>query len=190
MNLINVKRIGRRNNNMQWFKVPPKIYFERNSLRYLGEMDGIGRVSIVTDKTMVALGFVRKVTDILNARPGGVSLQIIDNVEPNPELHTVRAGAALMRDFRPDTIIALGGGSPMDAAKIMWLMYERPEVEFGDTKEKFFDIRKRAYTFPSLGEKAKLVAVPTTSGTGSEVTPSPSSPTRRWPASTHWPTTR
>ncbi|MFJ5810098.1 bifunctional acetaldehyde-CoA/alcohol dehydrogenase [Streptomyces sp. NPDC093093] len=171
VNLINVKRIGRRNNNMQWFKVPPKIYFERNSLRYLGEMDGIGRVSIVTDKTMVALGFVRKVTDILNARPGGVSLQIIDNVEPNPELDTVRAGAALMRDFRPDTIIALGGGSPMDAAKIMWLMYERPEVEFGDTKEKFFDIRKRAYTFPSLGEKAKLVAVPTTSGTGSEVTP-------------------
>ncbi|GLX19385.1 bifunctional acetaldehyde-CoA/alcohol dehydrogenase [Streptomyces lavendulae] len=171
VNLVNIKRIGRRNTNMQWFKVPPKIYFERGAIRYLGEMDGIGRVSIVTDKTMVALGYVRKVTDILLARPGGVTVQIIDDVEPNPELDTVRAGAALMRDFRPDTIIALGGGSPMDAAKIMWLMYERPEVEFGDTKEKFFDIRKRAYTFPSLGEKAKLVAVPTTSGTGSEVTP-------------------
>ncbi|MEU9718798.1 bifunctional acetaldehyde-CoA/alcohol dehydrogenase [Streptomyces sp. NPDC047976] len=171
VNLVNIKRIGRRNTNMQWFKVPPKIYFERNSIRYLGEMDGIGRVTIVTDKTMVSLGFVRKVTDILQARPGGVAIQVIDNVEPNPELGTVRAGAALMRDFRPDTIIALGGGSPMDAAKIMWLMYERPEVEFGDAKEKFFDIRKRAYTFPSLGEKAKLVAVPTTSGTGSEVTP-------------------
>ncbi|MFD3758878.1 bifunctional acetaldehyde-CoA/alcohol dehydrogenase [Streptomyces sp. NPDC058622] len=171
VNLVNIKRIGRCNNNMQWFKVPPKIYFERNSIRYLGEMDGIGRVSIVTDKTMVSLGFVQKVTDILQAREGAVAVQVIDNVEPNPELATVRAGAALMREFRPDTIIGLGGGSPMDAAKIMWLMYERPEVEFGDTKEKFFDIRKRAYTFPSLGAKAKMVAIPTTSGTGSEVTP-------------------
>ncbi|MGP3685040.1 bifunctional acetaldehyde-CoA/alcohol dehydrogenase [Streptomyces sp. IBSNAI002] len=171
VNLINVKRIGRRNNNMQWFKVPPKIYFERNSIRYLGEMEGISRVSIVTDKTMVALGFVQKVTDILQAREGSVAVQVIDNVEPNPELSTVQAGAAMMREFEPDTIIGLGGGSPMDAAKIMWLMYERPEVEFGDTKEKFFDVRKRAYTFPSLGEKAKMVAIPTTSGTGSEVTP-------------------
>ncbi|MFI5985520.1 bifunctional acetaldehyde-CoA/alcohol dehydrogenase [Streptomyces sp. NPDC051555] len=171
VNLINIKRIGRRNNNMQWFKVPPKIYFERNSIRYLGEMDGIGRVSIVTDKTMVALGFVQRVTDILQAREGAVAIQVIDNVEPNPELSTVQAGAAMMRDFKPDTIIGLGGGSPMDAAKIMWLMYERPEVEFADTKEKFFDVRKRAYTFPSLGEKAKMVAIPTTSGTGSEVTP-------------------
>ncbi|MEU9254674.1 bifunctional acetaldehyde-CoA/alcohol dehydrogenase [Streptomyces sp. NPDC048270] len=171
VNLVNVKRIGRRNTNMQWFKVPPKIYFERNSIRYLGEMEGIGRVSIVTDKTMVALGFVQKVTDILQARRGSVAVQVIDNVEPNPELSTVQAGAAMMRDFEPDTIIGLGGGSPMDAAKIMWLMYERPEVEFGDTKEKFFDVRKRAYTFPSLGEKARMVAIPTTSGTGSEVTP-------------------
>ncbi|MCX5197626.1 bifunctional acetaldehyde-CoA/alcohol dehydrogenase [Streptomyces sp. NBC_00249] len=171
VNLVNIKRIGRRNNNMQWFKVPPKIYFERNSLRYLGEMEGISRVSIVTDRTMVALGFVQKVTDILASRPGAVAVQVIDDVEPNPELATVRAGAALMREFRPDTIIGLGGGSPMDAAKIMWLMYERPEVEFEDTKEKFFDVRKRAYTFPPLGEKARMVAIPTTSGTGSEVTP-------------------
>lgn len=171
VNLVNIKRIGRRNNNMQWFKVPPKIYFERNSIRYLGEMDGISRVSVVTDRTMVSLGFVQRVTDILQARDGAVAVQVIDNVEPNPELATVRAGAALMREFRPDTIIGLGGGSPMDAAKIMWLMYEHPEVEFGDTKEKFFDIRKRAYTFPSLGGKAKMVAIPTTSGTGSEVTP-------------------
>ncbi|MFE2251504.1 bifunctional acetaldehyde-CoA/alcohol dehydrogenase [Streptomyces lavendulae] len=171
VDLINVKRIGRRNTDMQWFKVPPKIYFERNSLRYLGEMEGIGRVSIVTDKTMVALGFVRKVTDILESRPGPVAVQVIDTVEPNPELSTVRAGAALMRDFGPDTVIGLGGGSPMDAAKVMWLMYERPEVEFGDAKEKFFDVRKRAYRFPALGEKARMIAVPTTSGTGSEVTP-------------------
>ncbi|MFI1599275.1 bifunctional acetaldehyde-CoA/alcohol dehydrogenase [Streptomyces venezuelae] len=171
VNLVNIKRIGRRNNNMQWFKVPPKIYFERNALRYLGEMDGIKRVSIVTDRTMSDLGFVARVTDILAARPSAVTVQVIDDVEPNPELSTVRAGAARMRDFGPDTIIALGGGSPMDAAKIMWLMYEHPEVEFADTKEKFFDIRKRAFKFPGLGEKAQLVAVPTTSGTGSEVTP-------------------
>ncbi|MEU2509739.1 bifunctional acetaldehyde-CoA/alcohol dehydrogenase [Streptomyces sp. NPDC007863] len=171
VNLINVKRIGRRNTNMQWYKIPPKIYFERNAIRYLGEMEGLKRVTIVTDRTMGEIGFVAKVTDILNGRAEPVAIQVIDDVEPNPELATVRAGAAAMRDFRPDTIIALGGGSPMDAAKIMWLMYERPEVEFADTKEKFFDIRKRAYTFPKLGEKARLVAVPTTSGTGSEVTP-------------------
>ncbi|MFD4630381.1 bifunctional acetaldehyde-CoA/alcohol dehydrogenase [Streptomyces sp. NPDC058284] len=171
VNLLNIKRIGRRNNNMQWFKVPQKIYFERNSLRYLGEMEGIRRVSIVTDRTMSELGFVARVNDILAARPEAVTVQVIDDVEPNPELATVRAGAALMRDFRPDTIIGLGGGSPMDAAKIMWLMYEHPEIEFADTKEKFFDIRKRPFRFPGLGAKARMVAVPTTSGTGSEVTP-------------------
>ncbi|MEU5916444.1 bifunctional acetaldehyde-CoA/alcohol dehydrogenase [Streptomyces sp. NPDC047141] len=171
VDLLNIKRIGRRTINTQWYKVPPKIYFERGALRYLGEMEGLERVTVVTDRTMSDLGFVRKVTDLLNGRPEPVTVQVIDSVEPNPELATVRAGAAAMRDFRPDTIIALGGGSPMDAAKIMWLMYERPEVEFADTKEKFFDIRKRAYRFPKLGEKAKLVAIPTTSGTGSEVTP-------------------
>ncbi|MFD7572084.1 bifunctional acetaldehyde-CoA/alcohol dehydrogenase [Streptomyces sp. NPDC059810] len=171
VNLINVKRIGRRTTNMQWYKVPPKIYFERGALRHLGEMEGLKRVTLVTDRTMGEIGFVQKVTDILNGREEPVALQVIDSVEPNPELATVRDGAAAMRAFRPDTIIALGGGSPMDAAKIMWLMYERPEVEFADTKEKFFDIRKRAYRFPKLGEKARLVAIPTTSGTGSEVTP-------------------
>ncbi|MGH4030867.1 bifunctional acetaldehyde-CoA/alcohol dehydrogenase [Actinomycetota bacterium Odt1-20B] len=171
VNLINVKRIGRRNNNMQWYKVPSKIYFEKNSIRYLGEMADVHRVTVVTDKTMGQIGFVQKVTDILNSRQEPVTIQVIDTVEPNPELATVEEGAARMRDFEPDTIVALGGGSPMDAAKIMWLMYEHPEIAFGDTKEKFFDIRKRAYKFPSLGEKAKLVAIPTTSGTGSEVTP-------------------
>ncbi|MFB8407381.1 bifunctional acetaldehyde-CoA/alcohol dehydrogenase [Streptomyces sp. NPDC055912] len=171
VNLINVKRIGRRTTNMQWYKVPPKIYFERGALRHLGEMEGLKRVTLVTDRTMGEIGFVQKVTDILHGREEPVALQVIDSVEPNPELATVRDGAAAMRAFRPDTIIALGGGSPMDAAKIMWLMYERPEVEFADTKEKFFDIRKRAYRFPKLGEKARLVAIPTTSGTGSEVTP-------------------
>ncbi|MFZ3556519.1 bifunctional acetaldehyde-CoA/alcohol dehydrogenase [Streptomyces sp. BH055] len=171
VNLVNIKRIGRRNTNMQWYKIPPKIYFERGAIKYLAEMDDVHRVTVVTDRTMGDIGFVQKITDILNSRPTAVTLQVIDNVEPNPELATVRAGAAAMREFRPDTIVALGGGSPMDAAKIMWLMYEHPEIEFADTKEKFFDIRKRAYTFPRLGEKAKLVAIPTTSGTGSEVTP-------------------
>ncbi|GHA78919.1 bifunctional acetaldehyde-CoA/alcohol dehydrogenase [Streptomyces termitum] len=171
VDLLNIKRIGRRNTNTQWYKIPPKIYFERNAVRYLGEMEDVHRVTIVTDRTMGEIGFVQKITDILHGRPEPVALQVIDDVEPNPSLATVRAGAAAMRGFRPDTIVALGGGSPMDAAKIMWLMYERPEVEFADTKEKFFDIRKRAYRFPKLGEKAKLVAIPTTSGTGSEVTP-------------------
>ncbi|WP_327357182.1 bifunctional acetaldehyde-CoA/alcohol dehydrogenase [Streptomyces sp. NBC_01304] len=171
VNLVNVKRIGRRNTNMQWFKVPPKIYFERNSIRYVGEMDGIKKVSLVTDKTMVALGMAQKIIDILQSREGAVNIQVIDNVEPNPELETVEEGAARMRDFQPDTIIALGGGSAMDAAKVMWLMYEHPEIAFADTKEKFFDVRKRAFKFPSLGAKAKMVAIPTTSGTGSEVTP-------------------
>ncbi|WP_324785705.1 bifunctional acetaldehyde-CoA/alcohol dehydrogenase [Streptomyces sp. H51] len=171
VNLLNIKRIGRRNNNMQWYKVPPKIYFEKGALRYLKAMPDVHRVTVVTDRTMEQLGFVRRVTEILNSREEPVLMQYIDNIEPNPELSTVQAGAAAMREFRPDTIIALGGGSPMDAAKVMWLMYERPEVEFADTKEKFFDIRKRAYKFPQLGEKAKLIAIPTTSGTGSEVTP-------------------
>ncbi|MEU5098630.1 bifunctional acetaldehyde-CoA/alcohol dehydrogenase [Streptomyces sp. NPDC020996] len=171
VNLLNIKRIGRRNNNMQWYKVPPKIYFEKGALRYLKAMPDVHRVTVVTDRTMEQLGFVRRVTEILNSREEPVLMQYIDNIEPNPELSTVQAGAAAMREFRPDTIIALGGGSPMDAAKVMWLMYERPEVEFADTKEKFFDIRKRAYKFPQLGDKAKLIAIPTTSGTGSEVTP-------------------
>ncbi|MET9345767.1 bifunctional acetaldehyde-CoA/alcohol dehydrogenase [Streptomyces termitum] len=171
VDLLNIKRIGRRNTNTQWYKIPPKIYFERNAVRYLGEMEDVHRVTIVTDRTMGEIGFVQKITDILQGRPEPVALQVIDDVEPNPSLATVRAGAAAMRGFRPDTVVALGGGSPMDAAKIMWLMYEWPEVEFADTKEKFFDIRKRAYRFPKLGEKAKLVAIPTTSGTGSEVTP-------------------
>ncbi|SFC38258.1 bifunctional acetaldehyde-CoA/alcohol dehydrogenase [Streptomyces aidingensis] len=171
VNLLNIKRIGRRNTNMQWFKVPPRIYFERNSLKYLGTMAGLHRVTIVTDRTMDRLGVLDKVKDILRSRPEPVHLQIIDDVEPNPELATVERGAARMREFGPDTIVALGGGSPIDAAKVMWLMYEHPEVAFADTKEKFFDIRKRAFTFPPLGEKARLVAVPTTSGTGAEVTP-------------------
>ncbi|MFD5463930.1 bifunctional acetaldehyde-CoA/alcohol dehydrogenase [Kitasatospora sp. NPDC127059] len=171
LNLVNIKRIGRRNTNMQWFKVPPKIYFERNSVTYLASMPNAHRVVVVTDRTMVEIGHLDRIREVLDRRREPVEVRIVDFVEPNPSIDTVRKGAELMRAFRPDTIIALGGGSPMDAAKVMWLMYEHPEVEFADLKEKFFDIRKRAFTFPDLGELAKLVCIPTTSGTGSEVTP-------------------
>ncbi|MFH9352826.1 bifunctional acetaldehyde-CoA/alcohol dehydrogenase [Kitasatospora sp. NPDC017646] len=171
LNLVNIKRIGRRNTNMQWFKVPPKIYFERNSVKYLASMPNAHRIVVVTDHTMVRIGHLERIRGVLDRRREPVEVRAVDYVEPNPSIDTVRRGAALMREFEPDTIIALGGGSPMDAAKVMWLMYEHPEVEFADLKEKFFDIRKRAFTFPDLGEKAKLVCIPTTSGTGSEVTP-------------------
>lgn len=171
VNLVNVKRIGRRNNNLQWFKVPAKTYFEPNAIRYLADMPDVERVTIVTDATMTTLGFVDKIIDVLNRRSSKVALQIIDQVEPEPSVKTVQAGAAQMRHFRPDTIIALGGGSPMDAAKVMWLLYEHPEINFSDLKQKFFDVRKRAFKFPVLGELAQLVCIPTTSGTGAEVTP-------------------
>jgi len=171
LNLINVKRIGRRNNNMQWFKVPSKTYFEPNAIQYLKDMNAVERVTIVTDATMTRIGVVDKIIDVLRRRSNLVSLQIIDNVEPEPSIKTVTAGAEIMRAFKPDTIIAIGGGSPMDAAKVMWLMYEHPDIVFSDLKEKFFDVRKRAFQFPKLGELAKLVCIPTTSGTGAEVTP-------------------
>ena len=171
VNLVNIKRIGRRNNNLQWFKVPAKTYFEPNAIRYLADMPDVERVTIVTDATMTTLGFVDKIIDVLNRRSSKVALQIIDQVEAEPSVTTVQAGAAQMRHFRPDTIIALGGGSPMDAAKVMWLLYEHPEIHFSDLKQKFFDVRKRAFKFPVLGELAQLVCIPTTSGTGAEVTP-------------------
>lgn len=171
VNLINIKRVGRRRNNMQWFKVPSKIYFERDSIQYLKSMKDAEKVMIVTDRSMVDLGFVDRITDQLRQRRNKVMIQLFTDVEPNPSLQTVQRGTELMRSFQPDTIIALGGGSPMDAAKVMWLFYEQPEVDFRDLVQKFMDIRKRAFKFPQLGRKAKFVGIPTTSGTGSEVTP-------------------
>lgn len=171
INLINIKRVGRRRNNMQWFKVPAKIYFERDSIEYLQVMKDVERVMIVTDKSMVDLGFVEKIANQLSLRNNKVTYQLFADVEPDPGIDTVERGTAMMRSFQPDTIIALGGGSPMDAAKIMWLMYEQPNVSFSDMTQKFMDIRKRAFKFPELGQKAKMVCIPTTSGTGSEVTP-------------------
>ncbi|MFG3512963.1 bifunctional acetaldehyde-CoA/alcohol dehydrogenase [Streptomyces bobili] len=169
--LLNIKRVSTRRNNLQWFKVPPKIYFEPQAIRYLTSMPDVHRVTIVTDGTMTRLGFVDRITRVLQRRRDPVTLQIIDNVEPEPSIDSVQRGARLMREFRPDTIIALGGGSPMDAAKVMWLLYEQPDIDFADMRQKFSDIRKRAFRFPTLGTLAHLVCVPTTSGTGAEVTP-------------------
>lgn len=171
INLLNIKRIGMRKNNMQWFKVPSKIYFERNSIEYLRQIREMERVFIVTDRSMVDLGYVQKVTDQLNLRRNKVAVQLFCDVESDPSVDTILSGYDLMKSFSPDTIIALGGGSPMDAAKGMWLFYEHPEVNFNDLKQKFMDIRKRAFRYPELGKKSKLICIPTTSGTGSEVTP-------------------
>ncbi|MFD9903612.1 bifunctional acetaldehyde-CoA/alcohol dehydrogenase [Streptomyces sp. NPDC059063] len=173
--LLNIKRLTARRNNMQWFKIPPKVYFEPQAIRYLADMPGVHRVTVVTDATMTRLGFVDRVNHVLQRRREPVTVQIIDDVEPEPSIDSVQRGARLMRDFRPDTIVALGGGSPMDAAKVMWLLYEQQadgkDIDFADMRHKFSDIRKRAFRFPVLGARARLVCVPTTSGTGAEVTP-------------------
>lgn len=156
---------------MQWMKLPPKIYFEKNAIRYLRDMKKMDKAMIVTDRGMYNLGYVAKIEDAIKRRRNTVDVEVFFDVEPDPSIETVNNGVELMRKFQPDTIIALGGGSAMDAAKVMWLMYEHPEVDFNDIKQKFMDIRKRAFKFPELGEKAKLICIPTTSGTGSEVTP-------------------
>ena len=150
VNLLNVKKVGKRRNTMQWFKVPQKIYFERNSIQYLQSCRNVNKVFIVTDRSMVEFGFVNKITDQLNQRRTPVSVQLFCDVEPDPDIETVRRGVQLMNAFKPDTIIALGGGSSMDAAKGMWLFYEHPEVNFDDLKQKFMDIRKRAFKYPEL----------------------------------------
>lgn len=166
-NLLNIKRQSKRKINMKWFKVPPKIYFEKGSLEYLRSIKG-HRAVIITDPTMVRLGFVHKVEDYLHQ--AGMETELFWEVEPDPTTDTVNRGVEMMRRFQPDTIVAFGGGSPIDAAKGMWLFYENPAIKFEDLALRFADIRKRAMTFPELGKKAKFVAIPTTSGTGSEVT--------------------
>ncbi|MGF9699002.1 MULTISPECIES: bifunctional acetaldehyde-CoA/alcohol dehydrogenase [Paenibacillus] len=170
VNLINVKRVARRTVNMQWFKVPNKVYFEKGATQYLAKMPDITRVAIVTDAMMVKLGYVEKVEHYLRQRQMPVAIEVFSDVEPDPSTTTVDRGTEMMHRFQPDCIIALGGGSPMDAAKAMWLFYEYPDTDFNDLKQKFMDIRKRIYKYPRLGSKAKFVAIPTTSGTGSEVT--------------------
>ena len=169
-NLINVKKVAKRRVNMQWFKVPNKIYFEAGSIAYLEKMPNISRAFIVTDESMVKFGYVDKILYHLRNRNEYVHSEIFSDVEPDPSFDTIKRGVAMMNEFKPDVIIALGGGSPIDAAKGMWLFYEHPDADVEGLKLKFMDIRKRTYKFPTLGEKSKMVAIPTTSGTGSEVT--------------------
>ena len=170
--LLNIKSVAERRENMLWFRVPQKIYFKYGSLGVaLGELGDMKkkRAFIVSDKVLYSLGFVDKVTSILDEIK--VDFKIFFDVEPDPTLSTARKGADEMKQFKPDTIIALGGGSSMDAAKIMWVLYEHPEVKFEDLAMRFMDIRKRVYPFPKLREKANFIAIPTSAGTGSEVTP-------------------
>ena len=170
VNLINIKRVAKRRVNMQWFKIPEKIYFEAGSIGYLEKMPDISRAFIVTDESMVKLGYVDKILYHLRKREKYVHSEIFSDVESDPSFETIERGIDAMKKFNPDVIIALGGGSPIDAAKGMWLFYEHPDADVEGLKLKFMDIRKRTYKFPKLGEKTKLVAIPTTSGTGSEVT--------------------
>jgi len=170
--LLNIKTVAERRENMLWFRVPSKVYFKYGSLGVaLPELKVMGKKKafIVTDKVLYDLGYVDKVTNIL--KECGIDYKIFYDVKPDPTLQTAEQGAAEMAIYQPDTIISLGGGSPMDAAKIMWVLYEHPEVEFQDLAMRFMDIRKRVYTFPEMGKKAIMVAIPTSAGTGSEVTP-------------------
>lgn len=170
LNLINQKRVAKRRTNMQWFKVPERIYFEYDSIQYLEKMPDIQNVFIVTDPGMVKLGYVDTILYYLRKRTDNVHFEVFSEVEPDPSIETVKAGAKAMENFSPDAIIALGGGSVIDAAKGMWLFYEYPDVNFKGLHLRFLDIRKRAFKFPKMGKRAKFVAIPTTSGTGSEVT--------------------
>ena len=170
VNLINIKRVAKRRVNMQWFKIPEKIYFESGSIGYLEKMPNINRAFIVTDESMIKLGYVAKVLHQLRKRQNTVHSEIFYEVETDPSFETIKKGVVMMNNFSPDVIIALGGGSVIDAAKGMWLFYENPEADINGLKLKFMDIRKRTYKYPTLGKKTKLVAIPTTSGTGSEVT--------------------
>ncbi|MBD2554786.1 bifunctional acetaldehyde-CoA/alcohol dehydrogenase [Limnothrix sp. FACHB-708] len=168
--LLNIKTVAERRENMLWFRIPPKIYFKYGSLPVaLRELAGRDRAFIITDKPLYNLGITAGLESVLDDI--GLKYDTFYDVEPDPCLGTVNRILEQMRSFNPDTIIAIGGGSPMDAAKIAWLLYEHPEIEFEGLSMRFMDIRKRVYELPPLGQKAILVAIPTTSGTGSEVTP-------------------
>lgn len=170
--LINKKTVAKRAENMLWHKLPKSIYFRRGSLPIALEevaTDGAKRAFIVTDRYLFNNGYADQITKVLKQH--GIETEVFFEVEADPTLSIVRKGAEQMNSFKPDVIIALGGGSPMDAAKIMWVMYEHPETHFEELALRFMDIRKRIYKFPKMGVKAKMIAVTTTSGTGSEVTP-------------------
>ncbi|WP_102400423.1 bifunctional acetaldehyde-CoA/alcohol dehydrogenase [Haloimpatiens massiliensis] len=170
--LLNIKNVAERRENMLWFRVPEKVYFKYGSLGVaLKELKDLNKKKafIVTDKVLYQLGYVDKITSVLDEV--GVDYKIFTDVEPDPTLAVAKKGAQEMLSYNPDTIIALGGGSAMDAAKIMWVLYEHPEVKFEDLAMRFMDIRKRIYKFPTMGEKATLICAATSAGTGSEVTP-------------------
>ncbi|XRK16027.1 alcohol dehydrogenase class IV [Elusimicrobium posterum] len=168
--LMNIKSVAARRENMLWFRVPPKIYFKAGATRLaLEELKGKKRACIITDKTMEQLGQVEKVAGVLEEV--GIQVRVFSDIKPDPDLSNVAEALELVNAFQPDILIGFGGGSPMDAAKIIWLMYENPDSKFEDIAMRFMDIRKRIAEFPPMGRKAILVAIPTTSGTGSEVTP-------------------
>ena len=171
--LVNIKTVAERRENMLWFRAPEKVYIKKGclpvALDELKNVIGAERVFLVTDSFLYNNGYTKPITDKLDEM--GIQHTSFFDVAPDPTLKCARAGAELMKSFRPDCIIALGGGSAMDAAKIMWVLYEHPEADFMDMAMRFIDIRKRVYTFPKMGEKAYFVAIPTSAGTGSEVTP-------------------
>jgi acetaldehyde dehydrogenase/alcohol dehydrogenase len=171
--LINIKTVAERRENMLWFRAPQKVYIKRGcmpvALQELKDVMGKKRAFIVTDSFLYKNGYTKPITDKLDEM--GIVYTTFADVEPDPSLISAQKGAEAMRKFEPDVIIALGGGSAMDAGKIMWVLYEHPEADFMDMAMRFCDIRKRVYTFPKMGEKAYFIAVPTSSGTGSEVTP-------------------
>ena len=168
--LMNIKSVAKREENMLWFKVPPKVYFKPGCLGLaLKELKGRKKAFIVTDKPLFDLGYTKKVTDVLDTL--GMQYKIFSDVKPDPDLTTINKAREMVESFEPDVLIALGGGSPIDACKILWIMYEHPELKFEDLARRFMDIRKRIFEFPEMGVKAQMVAIPTTSGTGSEVTP-------------------
>lgn len=168
--LINKKTVAKRAENMLWHKLPKSIYFRRGSLPIaLSDLEGKKRAFLVTDRFLFNNGYADDVVALLKAQ--GMEVQTFFEVEADPTLSVVEKGAAAMQSFQPDVILALGGGSPMDAAKIMWVMYEHPDTHFEELAMRFMDIRKRIYKFPKMGKKAELVCITTTSGTGSEVTP-------------------
>ena len=168
--LMNIKSVAERRENMYWYKVPAKIYFKRGALEQaLAELQDKKRAYIITDKTMEQLGHVRKVVDVLENL--GIKVRVFADVVPDPDIANVTKALSIANTWQPDVLIGLGGGSAMDAAKMVWLMYENPNTSFEDIAMRFMDIRKRIYAAPPLGKKAVMVSIPTTSGTGSEVTP-------------------
>ncbi|MDM5328191.1 bifunctional acetaldehyde-CoA/alcohol dehydrogenase [Neobacillus sp. CF12] len=169
-NLLNIKKVAKRRNMTQWFKVPSQIFFEKNSIQVLSSIPGISKVFIVTSSSQMKNGSIDKVLYQLEKHPGNIQYEVLYDIESEPDIEVAKRGADRMRKFQPDCLIALGGGSVMDAVKAMWLFYEHPKADFDSLKLKFFDPSKRVVKFPALRGKAILVAIPTTSGTGSEVT--------------------